>query len=170
MILLVDDDTEFQSEARQIPALQPMVAAGRAEQANRLVEHLGGELALALVDLDLPEINGFQLIEELKKSQPALPVIAISGVFSNDVLASAKLLGANEVLKKPITPEWFQTVERFVGVTHKPATGHFRCRCGARLMFGSGSASLQQVSDVQRIGSVKRGRCPNCGLLHRVRV
>ena len=168
MILLIDDDPEFQYSAQQVPGFQPMVAASGITQAAKLMLNLGKEMTLALVDLDLAGESGFQAIQNLKRAEPLLPVIAISGVCSSDVLASARWVGADDVLAKPITSEWSAAVQRLQCVHHKSGTGHFRCRCGSRLIFGSGSTAFQQIAAAERVGNTKRGRCPNCGIMHSV--
>jgi len=168
MILLIDDDPEFQHSARQVPGFQPMVAANGITQATRLMSNLRSEMTLALVDLDLAGESGFQAIQNLKSAEPLLPIIAISGVCSSDVLASARCVGADDVLAKPITSEWSDAIARLQCVAHKPGTGHFRCRCGSRLIFGTGSTAFQQIAGAERVGNTKRGRCPNCGILHSV--
>jgi CheY-like chemotaxis protein len=81
-----------------------------------LVDSLQG-LSLALVDLDLPGVDGFTLIRKLHESHPNLPTIAISGVFQPHVLESATACGASAVLHKPITREWKTVVDR----VRKPA-------------------------------------------------
>jgi CheY-like chemotaxis protein len=65
-----------------------------------------------LVDLNLPGKDGFSLIMEMRRSCPNLPVIAISGVFQEHVLESAKAVGAADALRKPITPEWNTAITR----------------------------------------------------------
>jgi len=168
MILLVDDDPGFRSKAQEDVHLQPIVAAAEAGQANKLVASLAEGLCLAMVDLDLPGINGFDLIRDLKKNHPLLPVIAISGVYSRDVLESARCMGADEVLSKPISASWFAAVQRFRGILHTPGTGNFRCPCGERLLFGAGPGAFTPLADIQRVGKRKQGRCPKCGLLHAI--
>lgn len=39
-------------------------------------------------------------------------LITVSGVYTRDVLDSAKVFGAAPVLAKPVTPEWMATVDR----------------------------------------------------------
>ena len=114
MLLLIDDDPVFREEAKNsLTGYRDIFLARDGEQALRLVNALGSEFSIALVDLDLPIMDGFQLINELRKAVPDLPLIAISGVFHAQVLESAKEIGAVEVLSKPITPEWQGIVDRF---------------------------------------------------------
>jgi CheY-like chemotaxis protein len=115
MILVVDDDLAFFQKAQAVladSADSGMLFAQDAAQAMKLLGSLGDEFSVALIDLDLPGMNGFDLIDQMRKKYPRLPVIAISGVFQASVLESAKAVGAAEVLSKPITQNWGSTVER----------------------------------------------------------
>ena len=115
MILVVDDDPEFLQEVQTALAQaskENVLMAGNAEEALGLIDSMGTTLSVILVDLDLPVMNGFDLISELRKKHPRLPVIAMSGVASEAVLEAAKLFGAADVLSKPITIEWKATVKR----------------------------------------------------------
>jgi CheY-like chemotaxis protein len=86
--------------------------AGNAAQAKSLMGTLGAGFSVVLIDLDLPGQDGFSLIREMRSSYPDLPVIAISGVFQQHVLQTAKLIGAADALQKPIGPEWKLAIER----------------------------------------------------------
>ena len=86
-----------------------MLVVSDAERAFDLAQHLG--FSVALVDLDL-RADGFALIRKLRDSVPELSIIVISSAFHNITLEDAKKLGAVEVLKKPITPDWKPVVER----------------------------------------------------------
>jgi len=112
MILVVDDDLEFLEKVGA--SLEPgrgVLVAPDAARAMELVASLQG-LSVALVDLDLPGTDGFTLIRTLHQTHPHLPTIAISGVFHEHVLESARALGATAVLSKPITGEWNSVVQR----------------------------------------------------------
>jgi CheY-like chemotaxis protein len=73
---------------------------------------VGQGFTVALIDLDLPDVDGFELIGTMRKHFPDLPIIAVSGVVRRHVLESAKSLGADEVLPKPITGEWKDAIDR----------------------------------------------------------
>lgn len=113
MIMIVDDDPAFLEEAEK--TLDPgkgVFFAGSAEHARSLLSTVGAAFSVVMIDLDLPGVDGFALIREMRRNYPRLPVIAISGVFQPDVLESAKLCGAVETLRKPISPEWNSAVAR----------------------------------------------------------
>ena len=113
MILVVDDDPDFLILAERFLPPDKVMFASDARHAVALVTLLGeDEFSVALVDLNLPQESGFELIPRLRQTFPSLPVIAISGYFPADVLESAKGLGAVETLAKPITREWNKVVNR----------------------------------------------------------
>jgi CheY-like chemotaxis protein len=116
MLLIVDDDPVFLEAAEEkLEHDRGLLFAGSGEHARSLLETVGPDCGVVMVDLDLPGEDGFSLIRHVCRDYPELPVIAISGVIQMDVLESAKLLGARETLRKPITPEWNQAIARVRG-------------------------------------------------------
>jgi CheY-like chemotaxis protein len=113
MILIVDDDPTFLENAGKVlDAGRGVFFALDATQAKSLIGSVGAAFSVALVDLNLPGQDGFSLIMEMRQQFPDLPVIAISGVFQEHVLDSAKAVGAVDALRKPITPEWKTAIAR----------------------------------------------------------
>lgn len=111
MILLVDDDQQFCEElTRVLQRERPALIAKNGGQALGLLKVI--EFRVAIVDLNLPDQNGFELIQSIHAEFPDLPIVAISGVCSGSVLESAREFGAVEVLPKPVTSEWRAVVER----------------------------------------------------------
>ncbi|OGG96673.1 MAG: hypothetical protein A2508_09210 [Candidatus Lambdaproteobacteria bacterium RIFOXYD12_FULL_49_8] len=68
-----------------------------------------GQFDLAIIDIFMPIQDGIATIMELKKSQPSLKVIAISGggalVNEYDYLEYAEAMGAIQCFYKPIDTE-----------------------------------------------------------------
>jgi DNA-binding NarL/FixJ family response regulator len=57
-------------------------------------------IALALVDLGLPDGNGMTLIEEMRSADPSLPILVISAWSSRDAVLSALKAGATGYVLK----------------------------------------------------------------------
>ena len=76
-----------------------VMTAPHGREALRLFrEH---PVDLAITDLLMPEMDGFELIRELTAQWPSIRIIAISGADIR--LDMARQLGAKAVLKKPVT-------------------------------------------------------------------
>ena len=73
---------------------------------------------LIITDLIMPEKDGIETIQELKKDFPDIKIIAISGggrLGPQDYLHLAKMLGAQRTLTKPIElPELLKAIEELL--------------------------------------------------------
>ncbi len=66
---------------------------------------------LVLTDLEMPEMNGLDLILELTRTFLNVKVIAMSGL-STEKLQTARLLGARQTFAKPLNlPELLHAIE-----------------------------------------------------------
>lgn len=60
---------------------------------------------LALVDLKMPDINGMEVVETLKREYPDMPVIIMTGYSSVESAVTGMKLGAADYIPKPFTPD-----------------------------------------------------------------
>jgi CheY-like chemotaxis protein len=63
---------------------------------------------LVITDLIMPDKDGLEIIQDLRKLNPKVRILAISGggrVDANEYLAVARKFGAVEVLSKPFTKD-----------------------------------------------------------------
>jgi hypothetical protein len=104
-ILVVDDEESVRTLFR-------LTLAGAG---YRVVEATNGKQALAIArarhfdllvtDLVMPEREGIETIRTLRKEQPDLKIVAVSGAFGGMFLEVAKSIGANATLAKPISSD-----------------------------------------------------------------
>lgn len=102
-ILVVDDEQPVRELlTRLLTARGHEVMAAEDGRAATVFLEWGG-VDLVLIDLVMPEQEGLETIQELRKRDRLLPVIAISGA---DVafLRTAVLLGATRMFEKPFDP------------------------------------------------------------------
>jgi DNA-binding NarL/FixJ family response regulator len=101
-VLLVEEDGLF----RQVLALvlkwntdlKETIEADSLAEASRVLDNSDHRPDLAVVDLDLANAAGFELIEELRITDPDLPVLAITLRPDADRRERALQAGAGEVL------------------------------------------------------------------------
>ena len=86
-----------------------------ADGARALETILGNPCDLVIVELDLPGMNGLELLKRVKEMRPALPVILISGHATVGDAVKAMKLGAADFLLKPLTPEMAEMISRATG-------------------------------------------------------
>jgi CheY-like chemotaxis protein len=108
-ILIVDDSKLARIVAgKAIAALQPEWERVEAGNADEALELLGNRhIDVALLDYNMPGKNGVELAAELRKLLPTLPIALITANIQNEVIDSAKSVGATFVAK-PVTQEGLQ--------------------------------------------------------------
>ena len=80
MVLIVDDDKDFVAQLTMILLNEGYVvlSAGDGPAAIRIMETYQLKVDLAIVDLFLPGLNGFEVIGIMRRHQSALKIVAIS--------------------------------------------------------------------------------------------
>lgn len=101
--LVVDDHPLFRQGLINVLAqlqetVQCFEATSQASTKEMLSQH--PDLDLLLLDLQLPDSNGFAMLEQLRTSHPALPIAIISASEERDTVVSAMRLGAMGFIPK----------------------------------------------------------------------
>lgn len=106
-ILLVDDDASVREivEMRLTSTGFRVVTAVNGMHAMQRLKGAPDPIDLVITDLSMPGQGGLDLITSIKSSPEFkhLPVITLTGNIDVDILKSAKLKGADEVLVKPVS-------------------------------------------------------------------
>ena len=104
-ILIVDDEASIRTMLTHMLEQDghEVIVAEDGEKGACLYRERLPDVVIS--DLVMPNKNGIDMILELKKEYPGLRMIAISGgggiTGAFDYLPTAKLVGANSILKKP---------------------------------------------------------------------
>jgi CheY-like chemotaxis protein len=109
MILVVEDHAPTRKVIAAI--LEKMghevLRAANGLEAMRL--QLETPADLVLTDLFMPEVEGLETIQKMRKLYPNVQIIAVSGGSARadlqEFLQMARKFGANQVLQKPFTPQ-----------------------------------------------------------------
>ena len=75
--------------------------AHRGEDGIAKLEELGDEIGMVFTDMKLPDITGNDVLREVKKRRPELPVVVVTGFATKDGAVEAMRLGAYDYLTKP---------------------------------------------------------------------
>jgi DNA-binding NtrC family response regulator len=112
-VLVVDDDPDFSEsmlEALNLMGFKPTGAASVDEAKKRLDKAVPD---IILCDLNLGKQSGMDLLRDLKKTRPDLPIILMTGFADLETAVEALREGAADFLQKPINYEAIKiTIER----------------------------------------------------------
>jgi DNA-binding NarL/FixJ family response regulator len=80
------------------------VQAASLAEASRVLDNPPGTIGMAIVDVELPDGDGIELIEKLRVIAPDMPLVALIPARSPDRRARALRAGADEVfsMRQPI--------------------------------------------------------------------
>ncbi|HVB17337.1 MAG TPA: response regulator [Stellaceae bacterium] len=108
-ILVVDDEPDvadlfrqrFRREARDGTYVMHF-AGSAAEALDQLAEAIEPELIVLLSDINMPGMDGLELLREVKRRRPDLPVMMVTAYGDDERRRRASELGAFEFLTKPV--------------------------------------------------------------------
>jgi two-component system, cell cycle sensor histidine kinase and response regulator CckA len=106
-ILVVDDDDQLSHTLADILRLSGFRAftESSAQGGLRVAEKLAPELAIALVDLRLPDMDGMELVERLHALSDLTEVVVLTGNASMESVLGALRQESFDYLIKPVDPE-----------------------------------------------------------------
>jgi len=96
-VLIVDDNSAFRAAARQLLERGGLVVVAEADSGSTAIQEAASHLPdLALVDIQLPDFDGFEVAERLCRLDSAPQVILTSSLDGSDfgaLLAAGPALG-----------------------------------------------------------------------------
>ncbi len=113
-ILVVDDEMTIRQMVQEMLAMSGFQVI-LAESGVHAMTILSDEkIDLVITDIVMPQENGIDLIMDMKKVFPSIPVIAMSGGGGIEgrfnYLEIAKLVGANVILEKPFSKKTLENL------------------------------------------------------------
>jgi len=156
LVWIVDDDA----------AIKELLSFMVAEDGCRVESFLSGAEVLAasgpapaavLLDLMMPEIDGVEVLKELRRRHPALPVIILTAVSDIARAVEVTKLGAYDYLTKPVDKDRLLTTLRRAVTQHSleqevgRLRGELTERYGLRTIVGSSAAMRKVYDQIERV-------------------
>jgi two-component system response regulator EvgA len=142
-ILIVDDHPAvrvvLKTHLSQILGVTQVLEADNGQAAVEIVRQYAPDVVI--LDLDIPRINGLDVIPRLKAIQPGVRILVISGQDQNTFAPRARQAGANGyVSKTQELPEIVRCVESVLA--------------GYSVMPDVGSGRVEGLDEARRLGSL----------------
>src|ERR1700691_4188271 len=109
-LLIVDDESDIREFARNFfkkRKIEVFVASG-GRQALDLIS--GEKPDLVLLDVRMEEMTGIEVLRELRKGNPSVKVIMVSGVEDEETIKEANSLGVIGYIHKPFILEELEKI------------------------------------------------------------
>ncbi|MBW2147273.1 MAG: response regulator [Deltaproteobacteria bacterium] len=110
-ILLVDDEPLVRNTLRSILLHLGDFKVWEAEDGLCALETLENEAVdIVITDINMPRLEGLELLRRIKESNPLIPVAIITGFPSLDVAVKAMKQGASDFIAKPFRVEEIELI------------------------------------------------------------
>lgn len=155
-ILLLDDEEQmldvYQELLRNLPSQPEVRVSSSGSRAIALLE--SEPFTLLITDLNMPKMDGLQVLAIVRRKYPDLRIIVLTGVVDEEYRSRAYAQGIDLYWQKPASPDGFQLfkdcVESLLG-REEPAGGVFRGMQSKSLVDIIQLECLSQSSSVLRI-------------------
>lgn len=158
-ILIVEDEDKL----RRVLSLHLQGEGFETDEARTAEEALplAERASLVLTDLRLPTVDGLTLMERLRLSAPATPVVVMTAYGSVEVAVEAMKRGADDFLPKPFSLDHLMTVVRKAlevktlreeNVRLKEELGH---RYAFSNIIGRGAKMREILASVERVAPTR---------------
>jgi DNA-binding response OmpR family regulator len=115
-LLIADDDSSVRQSLKQVledSGYDVLEAIDGKEAESRLHELA---IDLLIVDLNMPNKDGWDVLDDVPTRHPLVPIIVITGMA--DQLETLRIVDAAALLKKPIDPpNLLQKIEKLLAET-----------------------------------------------------
>ena len=101
-ILVLEDDELFASTLEDFLTDENLIVDIANDGEKCLALNYEKNYDLYIFDINVPKINGLELLEQLRKSKDNTPTIFLTSYKDKDTLQDAFIKGCDDYLKKPV--------------------------------------------------------------------
>jgi two-component system response regulator AtoC len=154
-ILIVDDEKTLRDKISRFLSLEPDFEIQTAENAFSAQRRIGeNAFDIVVTDLDMPDMNGLELIQWIQEEKPALPVLMMSGYGQIADAVEAMKRGARDYVVKPFDLEnLLKRIRQIVGSQQLQEKVELGKQAGdvSQELIGNSPAMLKLVSAVRQV-------------------
>jgi len=113
-VLVIDDEYYVCRSVQKILAAEDIKTEISTSGRDGIAKVQERGFDLIIVDVQMPEVNGFEVVRTIRKIRPEMPVIVTSGYNTPQTKEKAAENGAGDFIPKPFTPdEMLEVVSKF---------------------------------------------------------
>lgn len=103
-VLYVEDEPMISEQIKMIleDEVDEVFVANNGAEGLELFKKHKDDIDLVITDIQMPKLNGIEMIKEIKKIVPNKPIIITTAFTESEYLVEAIKLGVEKFLQKPI--------------------------------------------------------------------
>lgn len=147
-VLIADDHAIVREGLKQIIGGSGIVVAGEAENGQQAVQKVrAGGLDVLLLDISMPDRNGIDVLKQVKKEFPSLPVLMLTMHREDQYAIRAMKAGAAGYLNKQSAPAELVNALREVACGRKYITSTLAQELANQIGSDAGRPLHESLSD-----------------------
>ncbi|MDF2464727.1 MAG: response regulator receiver domain protein [Ramlibacter sp.] len=107
-VLVVDDDPVVGASFNRVLSGKGYIVVAAENGADALAKLKDEKFDAVFTDLRMPGMDGLQVAENIKATQPWIPVVLVTGYGSAANEARARAAGVVDFLRKPLSPDMIE--------------------------------------------------------------
>jgi len=108
-VLVVDDDAVVGKSFNRVLSEKKGYVVTTVENAHEALKQMREQsFDVVFTDIKMPGMDGVELAERVKASQPWTPVVIITGYGTTENEVRAKAAGVSDFVRKPLSPEMIE--------------------------------------------------------------
>ena len=108
-VLVVDDDAVVGKSFNRVLSENKGYVVTTVENAHEALKQMREQsFDVVFTDIKMPGMDGVELAERVKASQPWTPVVIITGYGTTENESRAKAVGVTDFVRKPLSPEMIE--------------------------------------------------------------
>ena len=108
-VLVVDDDAVVGKSFHRVLSENKGYVVTTVENAHEALKQMREQsFDVVFTDIKMPGMDGVELAERVKASQPWTPVVIITGYGTTENESRAKAAGVTDFVRKPLSPEMIE--------------------------------------------------------------
>lgn len=157
-LMLVEDDPVSLAFLEAASAALPATVATAADAASAMALAQGGAFDLWLIDSNLPDATGAELLARLRASGSPTPAVAHTATHDAATHARLRAAGFDEVIAKPVTSaQWQAALRRALDATADSHVADATARhYGERPLWDDAAALAALNGNAEHVAALRR--------------
>ncbi|MCM8794735.1 MAG: response regulator [Candidatus Omnitrophica bacterium] len=110
-ILICDDEPGIRESLKLILSdFYDLIYARNGKEAVETLKDRSQNPSLVIMDVKMPQMGGLDALPKIKRARRGIKVMIVTGYESNDVIAEATRLGADEYVVKPFEKDQIRSL------------------------------------------------------------
>jgi len=107
-VLVVDDDPVVGNSFNRVLSEKGYIVVTAADGFDALMKLQAEKYDVVFTDIRMPGMDGLEVAEQVKASQPWTPVVVVTGYGTAANEERARAAGVSDFLRKPLSPEMIE--------------------------------------------------------------